>query len=159
MDVEQILDKLGDKLYNYLTIKLSSYQDAEDVLQEVFYRVLKYRVRLQLKRNPSAYLFQIARNEAVNHIKKRKRDLNIRLSRGELAGVIQKSLKGANDEELNHISDALAKIPEDQREVIVLKYFEGLTFKEIALICGVSMGTITSRYRYGIQKLRQILEE
>ncbi|MFW6140606.1 MAG: RNA polymerase sigma factor [Acidobacteriota bacterium] len=75
MDIEQILDKLGDKLYNYLTIKLSSPQDAEDVLQEVFYRVLKYRVRLKFKRNPSSYLFQIARNEAVNHIKKRKKDL------------------------------------------------------------------------------------
>lgn len=44
MDIEQILDKIGDKLHNYLTIKLGSHQDAEDVLKEVFYRILKYRV-------------------------------------------------------------------------------------------------------------------
>ena len=159
MDIEKILDKLGDKLYNYLTIKLGSPQDAEDVLQEVFYRVLKYRVRLQFKRNPSAYLFQMARNETVNHLKQRKKDLNIQRSGKGLAQVIQKSLKGADPEKLNHISEALAQIPDDQREVIVLKFFEDLTFKEIARVCGVSVGTISSRYRYGMQKLRQIMEE
>jgi len=146
-------------LYNYLTIKLGSPQDAEDVLQEVFYRILKYRVRLSFKRNPSAYLFQIARNEAVNHIKKRKKYIHIQRSREGLAQVIQQSLKGANPEKLNHISEALAQIPEDQREVIVFKFFGELTFKEIARVCGVSMGTITSRYRYGMKKLRQIMEE
>jgi RNA polymerase sigma-70 factor (ECF subfamily) len=66
MDIEQILDKIGHKLHNYLTIKLGSPQDAEDVLQEVFYRLLKYRVRLKLKRSPLAYLFKITRNEAAD---------------------------------------------------------------------------------------------
>ena len=146
-------------MYNYLTIKLGSSQDAEDVLQEVFYRVLKYRVRLQFKRNPSAYLFQIARNEAVNHLKKRKKNLKAHHSKQELSNVIEGSLKGPDPEALDWASNVLAKIPEDQREVIVLKFFEDLTFKEIARVCGVSMGTITSRYRYGMQKLRKLMEE
>ncbi|MBD3414695.1 MAG: sigma-70 family RNA polymerase sigma factor [Candidatus Aminicenantes bacterium] len=134
MKTEKIIDRLGDKLYNYLTIKLGSLQDAEDVPQEVFYRVIKYSVRLKLKRNPSAYLFQIARNEAVNHIKKRKKDLNIRHSKEELSRIIQQSLRGTDPERLNRVSDALAQIPDDQREVIVLKFFEELTFKEIARV-------------------------
>jgi DNA-directed RNA polymerase specialized sigma24 family protein len=65
MNIETILDSIGDKLYNYLTIKLGSPLDTEDVLQEVFYKLVKYKVRFRIIRNPSAYIFRIARNEAI----------------------------------------------------------------------------------------------
>jgi len=78
MKREEALDSLGDKLYHYLTIKLGSPQDAEDVLQEVFYRLIRYKLRFRLIRNLSAYLFRMARNEAADFLKKRKKDQKIR---------------------------------------------------------------------------------
>jgi RNA polymerase sigma factor (sigma-70 family) len=78
MKIEEALDSLGDKLYHYLTIKLGSPQDAEDVLQEVFYRLIRYKLRFRLIRNLSAYLFRMARNEAADFLKKRKKDQKIR---------------------------------------------------------------------------------
>ncbi len=159
MDIEQILDKIGDKLHNYLTIKLGSHQDAEDVLQEVFYRILKYRVRLKLMGNPCAYLFKIARNQSADHIKKRRNDRDMHRSNENISQAIRESLEGPDPEKLVHVSDALAQISEDQREVIVLKFFSELTFKETAQVCGISIGTVTSRYRYGMHKLRKIMEQ
>ena len=159
MKIEQILDSFGDKLYTYLSIKLSSFQDAEDVLQEVCYRLVKYQVKFRFVRSPSAYLFRMARNEAVSCLKQRREHQANPYSVEEISQVIQNSITAPDLNVLNKASDTLAKIPDDQREVIVLKFFGELTFKEIARVCGVSMGTITSRYRYGMQKLSTILED
>jgi len=159
MNIEQILDSFGSKLLNYLMIKLGSSQDAEDVLQEICYRLVKYRVRFRFISNPSAYLFRMARNEAVSCLKQRREHQANPYSVEESSQVIQNSIAGPDLNVLKKASDALAKIPDDQREVIVLKFFGDLTFKEIARVCGVSMGTVTSRYRYGMQKLSTILED
>ena len=159
MKIEQILDRFGDRLYTYLSIKLGSVQDAEDVLQEVCYRLIKYRVRFRFINNPSAYLFRMARNEAVCCLKQRKLHQANPHSVEEISRVIQDRITCPDLKVLSQVSEALAKIPNDQREVFVLKFFGELTFKEIAGVCGVSMGTITSRYRYGMQKLRILLED
>lgn len=159
MKIEEILDSLGDKLYNYLTIKLGSPLDAEDVLQEVFCRLVRYNVRFRIIRNPSAYIFRMARNEAINFIKQRGENLKSHDSVEGLSKVIQENLRGSDPKVLNQMAEALAKIPDDQREVIVLKFFEELTFREISDVCNVSIGTVTSRYRYGMEKLRKLLED
>ncbi|MCK4820410.1 RNA polymerase sigma factor, partial [bacterium] len=131
----------------------------EDVLQEVFCRLVRYKVRFRFIRSPSAYIFRIARNEATSFLKHRKKDLKSFHSIERLSKVIQENLRGSDHEVLNQTAEALAQIPDEQREVIVLKYFEELTFREISNVCGVSIGTVTSRYRYGMQKLRKLLED
>lgn len=158
MFLEEILNSLGDKLFNYLTLKLSSPLDAEDVLQEVFCRLVRYRVRFRFIRNPSAYVFRVTRNEAIRFLKKRKKNPEKYHPVKELSRVIQDNLAGLENETLNRVSEALALIPEDQQEVIILKFFEELTFKEIASVCGVSTNTAASRFRYGMHKLRKLLE-
>ena len=158
MHLEEILNSIGDKLFNYLTIKLSSPVDAEDVLQEVCFRLVRYKVRLRFIRNPSAYVFRIARNEAVRFLKSRKRNPDRYHSAEDLAKVIQYNLTGLENEAMNQVAEALTQIPEDQREVIILRFFEDLTLREIATVCNVSMNTAASRFRYGMQKLRQLVE-
>jgi RNA polymerase sigma-70 factor (ECF subfamily) len=158
MHLEEILDSIGDKLFNYLTIKLSSPVDAEDVLQEVCFRLVRYKVRFRFIRNPSAYVFRMARNEAVRFLKSRKRNPERYHSVEDLTEVIQDNLTGLENEAVSQVAEALAQIPEDQREVIILRFFEDLTLREIATVCDVSMNTAASRFRYGMQKLRQLVE-
>ncbi|MDH5769107.1 MAG: RNA polymerase sigma factor [Nitrospirota bacterium] len=158
MHLEKILDSIGDKLFNYLAIKLSSPVDAEDVLQEVCFRLVRYKVRFRFIRNPSAYVFRVARNEALRFLKNRKKNPEKCGSSEELATVIQDNLAGLEDNTLNQVAKALARIPEDQREVIILRFFEDLTLREISNVCDVSIHTAASRFRYGMQKLRQLLE-
>lgn len=94
MNIEQILDSFGDKLYAFLSIKLGSSLDAEDVLQEICYRLLKYRVRFRLISNPSAYLFRMARTEAVSCLKQRREHQANPYSVEEISQVIQNSITG-----------------------------------------------------------------
>jgi RNA polymerase sigma-70 factor (ECF subfamily) len=160
LDAGEIYDRFGDRMYHYLTIKLGSAQDAEDVLQEVLCRLIRSPLRLRLVRDQAAYVFRTARNEALRFLGRRARDRRKAAARApELPAVIRDSLAGFDPKSEDRAARALAAIPEAQREVIVLKVFEDLTFKEIASASGLSINTVSSRYRYGLERIRAILED
>ncbi|MDD8021477.1 MAG: sigma-70 family RNA polymerase sigma factor [Acidobacteriota bacterium] len=160
MKLEELYDRYGEKLYHYLTIKLASAEDAEDTLQEVFLRLARYSIRWKFVRNEEPYVFRVARNEANRFLKRKHQDEINPQNAPALAQVINDSIitdcPDRSDRE--SLSLALARLPEEQREVIVLKFFEGLTLKEIAAACGLSLNTVASRYRYGLSKLKSLLE-
>ena len=157
MRIEEIYDQVGEKIYHYLTIKLGSPSDAEDVLQEVFYRLTRYSFRLQFVRNMNSFVFKIARNEANRFLLKTIKNRKISQEISELHEVIKSVISGPNPEDEDAVSKALAQLPQEQREVIVLKFFEELTFKEISEVFEISVNTAASRYKYGMEKLRSIL--
>jgi len=158
VNIEEIYDRLGNKVYHYLTNKLGSASEAEDVLQEVFCRLARYPLRLRFIRNIGPFVFRIARNEANRFLRQRihnrEREEEGRAGDGQ---VIAHSLAGPDELSRQRIGEALARISEEQREIIFLKTFEGMTFKEIAAVCGISLNTAASRYRYGLEKMRQIM--
>jgi len=158
MKLEEIYDLVGDRIFHYLAIKLGSQTDAEDVLQEVFYRLARYSLRLRLVKNLNAFAFKIARNEANRLLMKKAKSRHSQREKAELDEVIGDVISGRTSEDEEDLSRALVNLPEEQREVIVLKFFEELTFKEISEVCGISIHTAASRYRYGMEKLRLILE-
>jgi len=159
MNIREIYDRYGASILGYLVMKLGSRCDAEDVFQDVFLRLARPSLRPRLVRNQRAYVLRAARNEANRFLKKRVR------SRTEMRGLqdeqaaIRGALSGPSPEEESLAAQALARIPVEQREVIVLKILEGLAFKEIATVMGIPLYTAASRYRSGIEKLRALLEE
>ncbi len=158
MNIEEIYDRLGKRIYGYLIMKLGSTSDAEDVCQEVFCRLARRPVRRNLVRNPAAFVFKTARREADRFLKRRIRDREKSREASCIEEVIRDSISGPTPQEESTAAMALARVPGEQREIIVLKVFEGLTFKEIASVCRISPNTAASRYRYGMEKLRLILE-
>jgi RNA polymerase sigma-70 factor (ECF subfamily) len=158
LNLQQLYDLFGDKLYHYLTIKLGSADDAEDVLQDIFCRLARYSVRLKFVHNLQAYMFRLTRNEANRFLKKKIRSRREWEKTASFPQVIRNSFSNTDAQAAQLLSESLARLPESQREIIVLKMFEELTFKEIASVCGLSMNTAASRYRYGMEKLRSMLE-
>ena len=146
-------------MYRYLALRLGSPDDAEDVLQEVFYRLARYSLRLRLVRNLRAFVFRIARNEANRYLRRKIRNEHVAGPTSAFAESFCRTYASPKEEDDRTIAEALAQIPKNQREVIVLKALEGMTFKEIAMAFGESINTVASRYRYGIEKLRQLLED
>jgi RNA polymerase sigma-70 factor (ECF subfamily) len=145
-------------MYRYLAAKLGSTSDAEDVLQEVFYRLVRFSVRLRLVRRPRVFIFRIARNEANRFLREKiKNDARLH-SNMDLAGPFRSAYEGPDESSERLVATALAQIPDEQREAVILKIFEGLTFREIAAVCGESISTVASRYRYGLEKMRGVLE-
>lgn len=149
-------ERYAKDLLAYLQAILCSLHDAEDVLQMVFVRIVRKRHQLAKARCLDAYIFRIARNEALRLIGRRKID-----STAKTAGQPW-LIKSESSDDLQDLTDrlqkALARLPQTQREVIVMKIYRQKTFLEIAQLLGLSQNTVASRYRYGMEKLRILLE-
>ncbi|MCJ7612882.1 MAG: RNA polymerase sigma factor [Candidatus Aminicenantes bacterium] len=163
MKLEELYDRYGEKMYQYLALRLGSSADAEDVLQETFCRLARYSVRWTLIDNPRAFIFKVLRNEFNRHLKRRIGRKRIEGAVSEqqdnTPGNILDRPAGPEDAALaKTIERALAELPDEQKEVIILKVYQGFSFREIAGICRLSTATAASRYRYGMQKLRSSLE-
>jgi RNA polymerase sigma-70 factor (ECF subfamily) len=114
-------------------------------------------VRWALIQNPQAFVFKALRNEANRHLARR---IKQRTDEQEDPRHVNRPvfiIESPDRDSAAVISEALAQLPDDQKEVIILKIFQDFTFKEVASICGLSINTAASRYRYGIEKIRSFL--
>ena len=157
MKLDELYDANGDALFRYLTLKLGSAHDAEDVLQETFVRLARYVGRRRFIRDPKAFAFRCAHNEASRFWKRRLRRRDEENAfRPDLASLI---FQGPSEASEIRLGESLAALSAELREVILLKDFEGLTFRAIGLACGVSTHTAASRHRYGMARLREFFGE
>ncbi len=153
--LEWLWDDYADDLFAFLCGFLKSRQDAEDCLQQVFTKLVQKRDRLCQARNLKAYLFQMTRNQARTLLKKRQKCARHDQSTDWL---VVKNMEH-NTDLRDHMVWALSTLPEKQRTVLVLKLYRELTFLEISDMLGSSQNTVASQYRYGLTKLRTLLEE
>ena len=153
--VELMWERYAKDLLTFLQAVLCSRHDAEDVLQTVFVRIVCKRHRLARARCLDAYVYRIARNEAYSCISKRKRDKNTQELPETWLKVTESNRESS--ELAEQLQAALAQLPQQQREVIVMKIYREKTFLEISGLLGLSRNTVASRYRYGIEKLRNLL--
>ena len=155
--VELIWDRYARDLFGFLQAALGSKHDAEDVLQTLFIRIVRKHRHLAKARSLDAYVYTIARHEIAGFLRQRRRKpahdahVDAWLENAEACGD-----RGDLVEELQA---ALARLPQAQREVVVLKVYRDKTFREIAETLRLSLNTVASRYRYGMDKLRTLLKD
>ena len=152
--VELIWDRYACDLFAFLQ---AARHDAEDVLQAVFVRIVRKRRRLVKADCLDAYVFRIARNEVADFFRRRRR------KPGETPdGDAWLAAANADEQRVDLAEDlqaALARLPQAQREIVVLKVYRDKTFMEIAGTLRLSLNTVASRYRYGLEKLRDLLKD
>ena len=149
-------DRYAKDLLAYLQAILCSLHDAEDVLQTVFIRIVRKRHQLAKAGCLDAYIYRIARNEALRLIGRRKSDKTAKTVTEPW--LIKSQNSGDSQDLAERLQTALARLPQSQREVIVMKTYRRKTFLGIAQLLGLSQNTVASRYRYGMEKLRTLLE-
>ena len=150
-----IWDRYATDLFAFLQAVLCSRHDAEDVLQTVFVRIVQKRHRLAKARCLDAYVYRIARNEAFRFIGRRKRQRTVEAVNESWLTVPENS-RQPNDL-AEQLQADLARLPQPQREVIIMKVYKQKTFLEISRLLGLPQNTVASRYRYGIEKLQSLL--
>ncbi len=154
-----LYDACADRLHHYLVVRLGSRADADDVLQETFVRLARTRQKLSRVENLTAYVFTVARNEAARMQGRQSRDArghSERLSARDLfCEAAENDLEAREAAEM--LSAALARLPPEQREVVELKTSAGLSLREIAEVTGSPPGTVATRYRTAIARLREWL--
>ena len=154
----EFYDACADQLHHYLTMRLGSRDAASDVLQEVFLRLVRTRKRLRNVGNPTAYAFAIARNESSRWLTRhRRRTKAITLDAAKLF-LTDASQSFASREQAESLIAAMDQLEEVDREIIELKVYGGLTFREISDVTKKPGATVATRYRRAMQRLQLWLE-
>jgi RNA polymerase sigma-70 factor (ECF subfamily) len=136
-------------------------QDAEDLLQEVFIQVWQQADRYSEERgSPEAWILNITRSRAIDKVRaKRRMEKSFVLTDDPTRGESEENVEsqaGQSETRLT-VNSALANVPEAQRRVLELAYFDGLSQSEIAEKLAEPLGTVKTRMRSGIQRLRDLL--
>ena len=157
-ELERLYDEHAQALFAFLLNLTRSEQDTRDILQEVFVKLARQPALLQQVRDERAFLIRLAHNAAIDLMRRR----GARQKHHEQFGVEQAgSFAETNDPDestfRSRLASALSQLPTEQRAVVHLKLWEGLTFEHIAAVLEIPLNTAASRYRYGLDKLRNLL--
>lgn len=164
-----LVSRYKDPLTNYIYRFIGDMKECEDLLQETFLRVYRNRHSYRRIARFSTWLYTIAGNLARSEYRKRKRrrisslqSINKNDEEYEME-VPDETFSPDKDTESSiqdfYIQDALGKIPEEFREVVVLRDVQQLSYEEIAEITGLPMGTVKSRINRGRTKLQILLKD
>lgn len=143
------------ELYGLALWRTGSADDAGDVVQEVFVRLVEARDRLAAVREPRAYLRRMTHRASLDVHRKRKRRREDPLDGAALIEAVDSDPERTL--EAHRISGSLQTLPAAQREAIYLRHFAGCSFAEIGRATGVPTFTAASRYRIGIKRLKRLL--
>ncbi len=156
--LRRIYEKYKDELLGLAVALSNDRAAAEDALHDVFVSLVQYAERLQLRTSLKSYLSSCIANR-VRNMNRAKTLRTAHLSRGETvsSGRDGPDRLATSAELSRRVEQALEQVPYEQREVIILHLQSGMRFKAIAESQDVSINTIQSRYRYGLDRLRMLL--
>jgi RNA polymerase sigma-70 factor, ECF subfamily len=154
----EVYDACANSVHHYLVLRLGSRDDADDVLQETFVRLVRSRHKLARVDNLTAYVFTVARNEAARLLARKSREAR-GLAAPDAAMLFREATSDNSHEReaAEALTRALLRLTSEQREIVELKINGGLVLREIAEITGLPPGTVATRYRTAIARLRDWL--
>ena len=150
--LERIVDRRQDSLYRFAYFRTGSQADAEDIVQDVLLRLFHSDCNLDRIDDVERYLWRAIANRCCDRHRR-----NATLPTERAAALADDSGDQELREEYERIAGLLATLPEEQAEVIRLKTSDSLTFARIAELTGSTEATVKSRFRYGIGKLRKLI--
>ena len=143
----------GADLYRFARFRLGSVADAEDAVQDLFVRLATSSSDLGSVASPRSFLIRSLRNLCIDRLKRRK------LSTTPLTEKIDVEQECEAESEIERIKVLMRQLPEEQAEVISMRTAQNLSFAEIAEILDIPTTTVKSRFAYGIDKLRKMLND
>lgn len=165
--------KEKDKLLGFIRNRVSTIEEAEDILQDVFYQFISGFNEIQSLDRVTSWLYSVARNKIIDRYRRdaaRPKQTDFEFNAGQDDGApltlqeILPDLDNSPESVLmreaiwDEITEALGELPADQREIFILNEIEEKSFREIAEATGVSINTLLSRKRYAIMALRKRLQ-
>jgi len=158
IQLEQLYDEHADALFSFLLNLTRHEADTRDALQEIFRRLALRPELLEGVRDARGFLLRMAHNQAIDAIRHRAaRDRKHESQALASVGLFASTPDPDTQTFRTALESALSELPPEQRAVVHLKLWEGLTFERIAEILAIPLNTAASRYRYGLDKLRDLL--
>src|ERR1035437_8513463 len=171
--IQETVKKESPRLLDFIRKRIPNADDAEDILQDVFYQLVEMNRLMKPIEEVTAWLFTVARNKITDRFRKKKPEsLEKQLSyrkeeEGEMLNIADllpstddsQDMKMFRSAVMEEFEDALDELPKEQREVFMFHEIDGKSFKEIAEITGDSVNTLLSRKRYAVLFLRERLRK
>lgn len=157
----EIVRSYQERLYWHIRKMVLSHEDANDILQNTFIKAWNGLSGFRGDSQISTWLYRIATNETLSFLSK-KRTQNIQ-SFNELEDLLLTNLKSdnyfnGNDAQLK-LQEAILKLPEKQRLVFNMKYFDDITYEEMSKVLSTSVGALKASYHHAVKKIEKYLEE
>jgi len=162
--IARLVERYQHRLYRYLLRLVSRPSTAEDLFQQTWLRVMERIRYYDPKRSFEGWLFAVAHNLAIDHLRRRQPEsLDEPLPSGETPlDLTQSNSPGAlelflSKERAGHVAEAVSELPLAFREVITLRFEEGMKLEEIAAVLALPMGTVKTRLHRALKALRLIM--
>lgn len=166
--ITDLIERHRKKIYNYILMMVKNGQVADDIFQEAFIKIINSLRNGKYAENGKfiSWALRIAHNQVIDHFRGSKKPMHITsddagfdiLNNKKLAdpNIEEVIIQGQRDQQVRNLIDHL---PAEQREVVVLRHYLDLSFKEIAQQTGVSINTALGRMRYALINLRKLIDE
>lgn len=166
--IEELVNRHKSKVFTYILLIVKNQELAEDIFQDTFIKVVKSLLKGKYRENGKfvSWVIRIAHNLVIDHFRKEKQ-LNM-ISNDDFENDLFNSRKFSEetienlivkDQIFKDIRHLIEELPDDQKEVVLLRHYGGLSFKEIADQTNVSINTALGRMRYALINLRKLIEE
>ena len=149
-----LVKKHQNSLMNFFR-RCGVYKDVADIAQETFLKLYRVRSTYEVKAKFTTFLYLLARQVMIDHIRKQERESKLLDSYGEQAPQFEKPDK--HNDGTDEVLAALASLSQALRETIVLVIMQDMTYQEAADILGVPLGTIKSRVSIGLERMKSFL--
>jgi RNA polymerase sigma factor (sigma-70 family) len=166
--IEVLINRHKSKVYTYIILIVKNQSLAEDIFQDTFIKVIKSLKEGKYKDNGKfvSWVIRIAHNLTIDHFR-REKQINTYLNEDYEADIFNSRKLAENTIEDIMVENQIIKevrllideLPEDQKQVILLRHYGGLSFKEIADQTDVSINTALGRMRYALINLRKLIEQ
>lgn len=165
--LEVLIKRYKDKIYTSIFMLVKDEFTADDIFQDAFLKMIK-TIRSGKYAEQGKFLpwaMRVAHNLCMDHFRKIKHNVSVVLSDGtDITDILPTSAYGASDamerkETHDSVRKLVEQLPEEQREVVVLRIYADLSFKDISELTSVSINTALGRMRYGLINLRKMIEE
>ena len=156
-----IVRKYQERLYWHIRKIVISHDDADDVIQNTMIKAFKGLERFREDASLYTWLYRIATNESLSFLKKRKNRYSLPL--GDYQEYLEKNMESDaytdGDEIQMKLQKAIIRLPEKQRLVFNMKYFDELKYEEISDILNTSVGALKASYHHAMKKIKQYLSD
>lgn len=156
-----IVGSYTERLYWHIRRFTIYHEDADDILQEVFIKVWKSLPSFRRESRIYTWLYKIATNEVLNHLRKRKVHnlLSFESSRTDLEKILDEDPHFNGNAIQRELQKAIGHLPEKQRIAFSLRYFDEMKYEDIAEITGTSEGALKASYHHAYMKIRKEIEK
>jgi RNA polymerase sigma-70 factor (ECF subfamily) len=155
-----LISEYKQRLYWHIRKIVISHSDADDVLQNTFIKIFKNIDKFNQQSKIYSWMYRIATNESITFINKRAKEKNVDISeyQQQLVSSLESDIYFSGDEIQIILQKAIATLPEKQRIVFNMKYFDELKYTEISSILETSVGALKSSYFHAVKKIEKYIK-